>query len=76
LDVLAKNGVNFAKSTLQNEKSKYFRQEKCTFPADYLVVLRKSSTFACFFAARVYASVCMGSVGRSKYEETNKFKLT
>ena len=35
-------------------------QEKCTFSVDYLVVSRKSSTFACFFAARGYACVYMG----------------
>jgi hypothetical protein len=52
--------VNFVKSKWQNEKLTIFGQEKCTFSADYLVVSRKSSTFACFFAARGYACVYMG----------------
>ena len=33
-------------------------QEKFRFFADYLVVSKKSSTFACFFAARERAYVC------------------
>ncbi len=34
-------------------------QKKSTFSADYLVVSGKSSTFACFFAARERIYVCM-----------------
>ena len=33
-------------------------QKKSTFSADYLVVSGKSSTFACFFAARERICVC------------------
>ena len=34
------------------KKNERFLQKNGTFSADYLVVLRKSSTFACFFAER------------------------
>ena len=42
-------------------------QKKHTFSVDYLVVSRKSSTFVCFFAARGYACVYIGT--RECYEE-------
>ena len=47
-------------------------QEKCTFFADYLVVSRKSSTCACFFAAREYARVYMGRENVMKKSKTKR----
>ena len=47
-------------------------QEKYTFSADYLVVSRKSGTFACFFAARGYACVYMGRENVVKKSKTKR----
>ena len=51
-------------------------QEKCTFSADYLVVSRKSSTFARFFAAREYAHVCVSREMCNEEKQNKTFKLT
>ncbi len=47
-------------------------QKKHTFSADYLAVSRKSSTFACFFAAREYVCVCMRRGNAMKKSKTKR----
>ena len=51
-------------------------QKKSTFSADYLVVSGKSSTFACFFAARERICVYVAWESGRLERKTNKFKLT
>ena len=47
-------------------------QKKCTFSADYLVVSGKSSTFACFFAARERACICVRGGRAMKKSKTKR----